>query len=689
MKSLTGKITASTTKGIDLSEITDIDFTPYHKGSASRSDRVPLEQRRFIAWDGEGISREGTHRPQSYVLFGCSTGEHIKSARRLNTFEILDFVVGIGERNADAIHVGFAFNYDANMILQSLGESTLKKIHKKGGVTLVKKGDDDKGARYYVQFRPSKWFSVTKYKEGYNRKTNPHAKITVRIYDIFGFFTCSFVKAYEDIVGPVPENVKAGKKARGSFTDEAYVEQYWRAEIVLLQQLAEELRRRLYGAGLRIGQWHGPGALASYALRQHGMKRFMSQSPEEVREAARYGYAGGRFEIFKLGRIQGPIYSLDINSAYPFGIAQLPNLAAGRWSHVDGMPDRLARFGIYRVRLIPHRSDTFTPTAAGPLFHRDKMGNISYPWLTEGWYWTPEVRNLKHLPGRWEILEGWEHEGGYVGEQPFLWVRDMYQQRREWKEKGYGTQLALKLCMNSLYGKMAQRVGWDEVNMTAPQWHQLEWAGWVTSLTRAMLWDVMHQIPYESLIAVETDGLYTTVNPEELGIVDSKGLGGWEVKTYDEILYVQSGMAWLRRGDEWTCKRRGLDARTFELADCSSYLQTLAPREIWKPYVGTTTRFIGMGAALISNAPTKVRHCRWETTEREIRPGMNGKRIHMWQQCKACADGKTAWEAAHDMSIRSLAYDPKQRMSYPHDIPWEGDLSYAWRDFQEEMGEVR
>lgn len=664
--------------------VEDLDFTPYHKGSASRPDNIPLEQRQFVAWDGEGISREGSRRPQSYVLFGCSTGEHISSPRRLGTFDILDFVVDIGSRNPSAIHVGFAFNYDANMILQSLSESTLKKIHKQGGVTLVKKD----GCRYYVQFRPSKWFSVTRYNQGYDRKRNPHAKVTVRIYDIFGFFNCSFIKAYEDLVGPVPDIVREGKEKRGEFTDETYVEKYWSAEIVLLRELAEELRKRLYGAGLRINQWHGPGALASYALRQHQMKQFMGQSPEPVREAARYGYAGGRFEIFKLGRIKGPIYSLDINSAYPFGITRLPDLGAGEWTHIDSMPDRLARFGIYRVRLIPDRADTFTPTAAGPLFHRDRLGNISYPWLLEGWYWSPEVENLRHLPGRWEILEGWEHTGGYAGAQPFHWVQDMYNTRREWKAKGYGSQLALKLCMNSLYGKMAQRIGWDQVNMAAPQWHQLEWAGWVTSLTRAMLWDVMRRIPFDDLIAVETDGLYTTVDPRTLGIVDSKELGGWEVNVYDEILYVQSGMAWLRKGEEWTCKRRGLDARTFELGDCSDYLRTLAPQAVWQPYVGQTTRFIGLGAALISEAPTKVRHCVWETREREIRPGMNGKRIHMWQQCKACADGKTAWQAAHDMSVRSLAYNPQQRMSYPHDIPWEGALDYPWRDYEAELGEI-
>lgn len=668
-------------------KVEDSIMEPYHKGRPSRPDAIPPERRRFIAWDGEGVNVRGPGKPQAYVLFGCSTGDYIHGEQHLHTFELLDFIVDVGRRNPDAFHVGFAFNYDANMIVQSLNENALRILHKHGRITLNRKPI----AKYHIQFRPSKWFSVTRYKPNYDRRKNPHAKTTVRIYDLFGFFTKSFVKAYEELIGPLDSVVHEGKESRGSFSDvsDEYIRRYWRAEIEALRQLAEELRIRLYGAGLRITQWHGPGALASFALRQHNIKQHMSICPDPVREAARYAYAGGRFEIFKLGRVQGPIYSLDINSAYPFAITRLPDLSRGQWDYVRGPRTRLARFGVYRVRLLPTLGGSFVERAPGPLFHRDKMGNISFPWMLDGWYWSPEVANLYRLDGvRYEIVEGWEYVGGYVpGEGlPFSWVSEMYDRRRKWKARGYGAQLALKLCMNSIYGKLAQRVGWDEEHRKAPTWHQLEWAGWVTSHCRAMLWDVLSRIPWPHLIAVETDGLYTTLRPQELGISGSTDLGGWEVDVYDEILYVQSGMAWLRKGDNWTCKRRGLDARTFSLEDCRNYLQTLTPDAPWMPYTGETTRFVGLGAALASSAPTKVKHCVWQTVEREIRPGQGGKRIHLDKQCYACRDNCTAYDRAHDMSIRSLAYaDPH---SHPHDIPWEnGDLDYAWRDM-EDIGEL-
>lgn len=664
------------------------EIVPYH-GKPKRASAVDPEQRQFIAWDGEGADLDGPGKPQHYILFGCSTGAYISDDHHIHTFDLLDFIVRIGQENPTAFHVGFAFGYDSNMIVRSLSRPTLQRLHENGKVTLKRQD----GVKYHVQYMPKKWFSVTRYHSNWDRRTNPHAKITVKIYDLFTFFAKSFIKAYEELCGPAPEIVKSGKANRGQFDalGASYIQEYWSVEIQMLRELAEELRRRLYGAGLRITQWHGPGALASFALRQHKINEHMSQCPDEVREAAKYAYAGGRFEIFHLGRTPGPIYSVDINSAYPYAISQLPSLASGSWTHVTGdmvkrHSNRIARFGVYFIRLNPLSGDSFVERSPGPLFHRDKVGNISFPWVIEGWYWSPEVHNLLSLAeDRYTIVEGWEFVGGKLShtDPPFHWVREMYQQRREWKAKGFGAQLALKLCMNSLYGKMAQRVGWNEEKRKPPAWHQLEWAGWVTSYTRAMLWEVMSRIPVPKIIAVETDGLYTTMPPELLGISNSSELGGWEVSQYDEILYVQSGMAWLRKGDEWTCKRRGLDAKTFELGDCIKYLHSLTPNQPWESYKGRTTRFIGLGAALNGSAPLKVKHCVWQTTDREIRPGQDGKRVHMFGQCRACRELHTAWDAPHDMSIRSLAYaDP---MSYPHDIPWDDDPEQAWRQTQREL----
>lgn len=653
----------------------------YHSGP-SRPTSIPLDQRYFIAWDGEGMNLRGPNRPQNYVLFGASTGDSI-SSRQLKTFEILDLILDVGRRNPAGIHVGFAFNYDTNMIVQSLSSTALTMLHRDGWINLNRKN----GSRYRIAVRAGKSFQVTRFEPEWNPETNKNARCTVTIFDIFTFFGVSFVKTAEAMLGKDIEGmdiVREGKAARKDFQyeDIGYVRKYWDAEIELVRLVAEELRRRLYGAGLRIREWHGPGALASYANKEHGTKEHMDITSDEIRRAARYAYAGGRFELYKVGRVRGPVYGLDINSAYPFAIAQLPSLQGGYWQYVE-RPTNVQTFGVYRIRLAQHVGFDRPP---GPLFHRDERHNISYPWLVEGWYWSPEAARMVHHPQA-ELLEGWEFV--HNESEPFAWVRDVYGKRRLWQQQGNSSEWSLKLLLNSLYGKMAQRVGWDEKRGRIPPWHQLEWAGWVTSYCRSMLYNMIRRIPWDQLIAVETDGIYTTMDPSSLGVTASKELGGWSVDVYDELVYIQSGLAWLRSGESWDSKRRGLDANTFTLSQCVEYTKSLQPGVRWDSYHGQQTRFITLGAAVHQangdGGKLKGRHCVWRTTEKRVLPGEHGKRIHMPHLCSGCDSGATAWEAPHDLVIRSQSQVGV--MSTQHSIPWEGKDNAEWRDYQQGEGE--
>lgn len=571
------------------------------------------------------------------------------------------------------------------MIIQHLSPSTLGRLHRQGWVRL-----QHKQTTYVLRFAKGKWFSVTQYLSDFNSKTKNHAKVTVRIDDIFSFFQTSFIKAYEDLIGQVPDIITKGKAGRATFKIEEFdqVLSYWSVEIQMLKDLAHKFRTLVYGAGFRIKDWHGPGALASYTMRTRGTKSHMAQTADEIRLAARYAYAGGRFELYKVGRIQGPIYGIDINSAYPNAIARLPSLTEGEWHHVnsDEILERLQNgrghlppFGIWKLRLSDSNKSGFA-LQPSPLFHRDLDHNITFPWQTMGWYYSHEAY-LAYQHGA-EILEGYVYSSN--DSLPFEWIRDMYETRRDWKRRGLPSQLALKLCMNSIYGKLAQRVGWDEQRKRVPPWHQLEWAGWITSYTRAMLYAIIRKIPVEHLIAVETDGIYTTMLPETLGIHHSNDLGGWDVSEYEEMIYVQSGMAWLKNSHGWTPKRRGLDKNSFTLDDCQRYVEKLGPGKDWPGFVGNTTRFVGLGQALQSARGLPDTHCVWETRTREINPGSTGKRVHIHRLCRACQTGHTAAERPHDLVIRSMS--TLDIRSYPHPIPWEENYTRAkWRDSQESV----
>ena len=650
-------------------------------------------ERAFIAWDGEGVNLRGVGRPQSYILFGNSADGPIIGLKGLGLWDCLDFIIQAGRKHPSAIHVGYAFGYDSNMIVQNLAPVMLAKLHKQGYVRL-KKGS----AVYVITYRPQKYFQVSRHVTGLPANT----KVTVRIYDIFTFFMCSFVKAYEDMVGPVQDILKSGKAARKEFSiDEIdMIREYWELEIQNLRELAEELRTRVYSAGLPINEWHGPGALSSLSMKQNNIARHMRKSNDDVRLAARYAYGAGRFELYKVGRILGPIYGIDRNSAYPYALTKLPSLASGEWVYRDNASwstgGTLKSFGIYHLRLA---RGGLTEVSPSPLYLRDKNHELFFPWHVEGWYWGPEAMSAVRKGAK--VLESWEFNES--GIRPFAYIAEMYRQRKEWKNTGNSAQMALKLCMNSMYGKLAQRVGYDAKSGRIPAWHQLEWAGWTTSLTRAAMYSLMEQIPFTSLIAVETDGIYTTMSPSEIGIHASGELGGWEVDVYDEMVYVQSGLAWLRKGDctlgcthdqdairekrcAWIQKRRGLDWDSFTLDQCLAYVQRLEPLQPWPAYEGRTTRFITMGQALASTN-VSGNHCVWKNAERLISTGRQGKRVHMPPVCAACKAGAGAFDMAHDLAINP-GFIKNGTHSYPHHIPWE-DVNEGqrwWSDEDEYYG---
>src|SRR6266705_3128766 len=213
------------------------------------------------------------------------------------------FIIQIGRRYSDAYHVGFAFDYDSNMIVRMLPPAKIRLLRKNGSVLV---------GNFRIEHVQAKWLQVTQYGPKY--KTNKNDKYTVRIADMFGFFQCSFVKALKSNIPDHPllapdettvpfrtklEQIEAGKTERNSFTYEriGYIESYWKTEVQFGQALAENLRDKLYAVNLGITRWHGPGALANFVYKRNGIAGHKALTPEKVREAARYGYAGGRFEL--------------------------------------------------------------------------------------------------------------------------------------------------------------------------------------------------------------------------------------------------------------------------------------------------------------------------------------------------------------------------------------------------------
>jgi hypothetical protein len=509
---------------------------------------------------------------------------------------------------------------------------------------------------YRIEYRKGKWLQVTLHTD------TEHT--VCKLWDVWSFFSTSFVVALREYLGSSDdvEYVAAGKDRRNEFTYDdldSLIVPYWQTELRLLVDLMNALRERLYGAGLRITYWHGPGAIATYAMRSRGVKKQMAIIPDEVAQCSRFAYAGGRFELFKIGYQHDPVYSYDIRSAYPSAIRELPNLATGSWHHLHS-PDKVERFGLYRIRFT--HSELFT-TRPMPYPYRDRHSAVHFPNIVEGWYWSPEAHVAQYLGDDATLIEAWVYDDD--GSRPFEWIEEIYEQRAQWKREGNPSQIALKLLMNSMYGKFAQRVGYK--GDKSPTWHQLEWAGFITSFTRAKLFRAMLEAHATgSLIGVETDGLFTSSPLSHVDI--GEGLGQWEVQDLDAMVYLQSGFYFKRRGDEWSAKYRGFDKGSVTLE------QAIAALGKWRPWsedatigeiLGVSTRFTTMGQYLrMRDADTWRRT--WVTEPRVLKLGTDGKRVHRPYFCHACAQGISPVDMMHDMTI----YQPVGGFTFPHILPW-------------------
>lgn len=611
---------------------------------------VDSKNRPFIAWDGEGWNdHDGEHR---YMLLANSYGEHV-SAPQLSTRECLNFVLDTAVKYPKHVHVIYGGGYDATHFLRDMPQEKRDILKAEGEVVWFSRDESGYDNRYAIQYIPHKWLQITGWSHAY-RKT-----ITVKIFDVITFFQASFMSALDSRKIDVPEVIKDGKAGRNTFTykDLDEITEYCLMELKLTVELMNILRAEFQEAGVYVTTWHGPGAVASATFKEYKVKDHMQRPPLHIERAAQCAYFGGRFEQFKAGHHNGKVYVYDINSAYPDKIRDLPSLAGSSWIYATDCD--ASEPGLYYCTF---ESDEASPIAPYPTPWRGKGGKVGFPEYNKGvWLWHFEAKfaTTIHYGYRLKLAND---------SKPFAFVEEMYTRRRKWKALGKGGERALKLALNSLYGKMAQRIGGNERNGNIPPWHQLEWAGMVTSATRAQIWEAVRESP-ENIIAIETDSIASTV-PLNLDI--GEGLGQWEYKEYDWITYVQSGVYFtpdyyydskgrheISSGAHGTkAKSRGIDVTQLDYNDVLGYLRGTVDE-----LLVTTRQFIGL------NNPQKWAYGQWLSGTKTLKVA-GSKRVHIPANCAACALNLPMDEVLHDLTSNPL-YGGEDSLKHP--LPWLDD----------------
>lgn len=448
------------------------------------------------------------------------------------------------------INSGFFFDYDANQIIRLLPKTHQEQLAAGGSVFY---------RRWTFRHVPGKRFAVADKARGKS----------VTIWDSGGWAQCSFLKICTQWeLGTEAERaiIAEMKARRGSFehASEQELVAYTTLECRLLAVWVERLLDLHEASGIALRSYSGPGSTASALLRSRAWKP--PEIPAPVQVIAEAAYFGGRSEISRVGPVPGPVYSYDINSAYPAAIARLPELTGATWKRVRTWKPEV--WGFYHVRWeIPPRSPWGPfPIRGARLPGGRRSLSLLYPRQGEGWFHSWEVAAaLEAFPNHVEIVSGMVIEP--TAARPFAWVEDLARERLELKRAGDPRTFPLKVGLNSIYGKLAQRTG------TAPL-QCMAYAAAITAYARAELFRIAARHGH-AVVLLATDGILMT-EPAALPI--GPHLGEWELAVHDSAWILQAGVYWAGSKQ----RSRGIDARALTLEDV---------QERWKR-AGTRARVI-------------------------------------------------------------------------------------------------
>jgi hypothetical protein len=336
----------------------------------------------FIAWDGEGATLRGRHR---YILLASSAGDELVAARGTSSRRWLECLWRGLVARPDAIHVGFAFSYDVNMLLHSLPRLAAAELWDRGVV---------QWQGWKLRYRPHKEFAVA--------RLQGSRWVGGTVWDVFGFFQQSFVAALDSYQVGFPSeraHIRRMKAERSRFHPRQLprIRAYTQMELRLLVRLMDTVRTYAQDVGLTLRRWDGAGAVAADFFRLHQVLDHLGPDPaylhprfpEAVRDAGQFAYFGGRIEALQVGHHRGVVYQYDIRSAYPDAMRHLPSLhpERGAWRRVTGFEQR-TKFAVYRVRWAFTRG----PRASLEVFPfpwRAQDGAVYFPPEGESWAWAP------------------------------------------------------------------------------------------------------------------------------------------------------------------------------------------------------------------------------------------------------------------------------------------------------------
>jgi len=454
---------------------------------------------------------------------------------------------------------------------------------------------------YAIKYMRGKFFQLSRFrdpdhpyvKRGEKEESELDYETTIRIDDAFGFYSSPFVKVVESLVPngyATPddlETIVVNKARRQDFADADFeeIKHYCELELTYLSKALTVLRDGFDKMDIRIRNWTGAGSAAGALILKQGLRRdhfstvaaqrqhpyglvledIRRKDPTKQQDAAHHAFFGGHIELLKQGYAPTlELFGYDIRSAYPSAMLDLPSMRGGKWTFP--LADRKAAptkinyasaniLSMYKVMwkfpIAWELDGRKRPVPFYPLPYRTKTGAIIFPASGFAWLMRDDVlaaqrwieaHGLKRADYEFTTVDAIEFEPA-DDVRPFEFVRELYDMRRELKaeEKRTGVydiaELAIKLSINSIYGKFAQRVGGSD--FYPPPSANPYYASAITAACRRRVIEA-GVIEAEAIVMFATDGIVSTRELCGIGEVSNE-LGAWEFKKIKGGMFLQSG----------------------------------------------------------------------------------------------------------------------------------------------------
>jgi hypothetical protein len=437
--------------------------------------------------------------------------------------EILTFLTYKGCRSAHNFF--YNISYDMDSIFKYMPVETLKEILLTGKAEYV---------GYHIKAIPGKVYTFTKAKHRYS------------YYDLWQFYESSLETAAKKYLGEDKYILPIDRHQIG--TSAAYwqlhgedIETYCMNDSRLTERLGEALQREVSNTfSFTPKHYVSKAGLSKQYFRHRCQIPDVKRIPRGALEYAFNAYHGGRFEVTERGNI-GFATAIDINSAYPYQIANLLDITRGEWRHCRRMNPE-ATYGFYACRITHHYSHL-------PLCALKLSGQTFYPWGEWHGFLTKEEIEEVEKRGEVRIYAGWEF---FPDEEVYPFREAIYHlyNAKSRAEKGSYQYSLYKIVMNSLYGAFYEKVLMPDGTFRVGSLFNPIYATLITARTRVALTKEAWKYGRKA-VCLATDGILIRgdIAPES-----SSDLGAFSVKEQGESVILRSGIYTI--GKE--CKQRGV-----------------------------------------------------------------------------------------------------------------------------------